>query len=93
MRDYFKNNFLPEDHEQAIDESICYHNCINEAKRRMYNDQLDQAIAYLENAKRSEKVLAELRDKHDKAWFILKQNEADRTMKELVQSQLVKAHD
>jgi len=89
MSDYIKDNFLPDDHEQAEKELSCYDSCLSIARQQIDEDRLDQAIAWIENAKRSKKVLDELRDKHDKAWFIIKQNEADMKMAEM----LVKAYD
>jgi len=93
MSDYIKDNFLPEDHEQAEGELKCYDNCLSIARQQIDEDRLDQAMAWIENAKRSKKVLDELRNKHDKAWFIIKQNEADHAMDKLLKSQLVKAYD
>lgn len=89
MSDYIKNNFLPEDHKEAESELNCYDNCLSIARQCIDEDLLDRAIAWIENAKRSSNVLDELRDKHDKSWFIIKQNEADMKMAEM----LVKAYD
>lgn len=89
MSDYIKDNFLPEDHEQAEKELSCYDSCLSIARQQIDEDRLDQSIAWIENAKRSKKVLDELRDKHDKAWYIIKKNESKRAMDDLVESQKI----
>jgi len=89
MSDHIKDNFLPDDHEEAKAQRNCfyYNNHLSEIAER--SGRIDKALVYHENASRSLKKLAELRDRHDRAWFINKRNEADRTMVEM----LVKAYD
>lgn len=89
MSDYIKDNFLPEDHEQAEKQLDCYFYNINLSNQALIDGKAHKSSVYLENASRSSKKIAELRDKHDKAWFIIKQNEADMKMAEM----LVKAYD
>lgn len=89
MSDYIKNNFLPEDHEQAKEQLDSFMHNTNLASRFCQVGSVERSFIHHENAKRSQKVLSELRDKHDKAWFIIKQNEADMKMAEM----LVKAYD
>lgn len=89
MSDYIKDNFLPEDHEQAKAQSNCFYYNNNLSEEAFEDNRIDKALVYHENASRSLKALAALRDKHDKAWFIIKQNEADMKMAEM----LVKAYD
>jgi len=89
MSDYIQDNFLPEDHEQAREQLDCYMRCTKIAIQNKLTGNDQKSDDYFENAKRSYDALAELRVKHDKAWFIIKQNEADMKMAEM----LVKAYD
>ena len=89
MSDYIKDNFLPEDHKEAAEQRECFFYNNSLSKQAAKKGEIDKALVYHDNAERSLKALAELRDKHDKAWFIIKQNEADMKMAEM----LVKAYD
>ena len=82
MSDYIVNNFLPEDHEQAEEQLECYFHNIHLARWSYKKGLIDKVFIHHENASRSLRDLQKLKDKHDKAWFINKQNESDRVMAE-----------
>ena len=89
MKDYIVNNFLPEDHEQAEKELKCFIHSTNLSRINYKVERYEMALELHEMANRSYKVLKELRDKHDKAWNIIKRNEFKRSMDDLIQSQKV----
>jgi hypothetical protein len=93
MSDFIKDNFLPEDHDKADEELTCYRHCKDMSDQYMELNRIDKAAVYSNNATRSLEVLAKLRNKHDQAWFLLKQLDYDRSQIELLQKQMVKVYD
>lgn len=93
MDKYIVNNFLPEHHQKAEDELICYEDCKEKSEQYFKLNRLDKAAAYSENATRSLNVLAELKADHDKAWFQNKQFESERSQEKLIQQQVASVYE
>lgn len=93
MNEYILNNFLPKHRQKAEDELICYKDCKEKSEQYFKLNRLDRAAAYAENATRSLNVLADLKSQHDKAWFINKQIEADRTQDRLIKEQVASVYE
>jgi hypothetical protein len=96
MSDFIENNFLEKDRGKATEEFDCYSDNYMRAIEHMGKGQLGKAATSYENIARSLHELQNLKNSketHDKAWFMLKQIEPDRTLRELVHKQLVKAYD
>lgn len=91
-----KQLFLKSDQEKANKELDCYGYLLNKGIELFMQADFDKAAVYHENIARTLKELGRMKNKretHDRAWFLLKQIEAEQIRRELIHLLKVNRYD